>query len=270
MLCMKLAIVGVGKLGLALLEGVIRQGVLRPEEIGIMGRDQARIARLASEMGVRALPPEDLQGAQRVLICLKPQVFPEAAQWLSQPDTGYISTMAGVKLSTLSGQLGTARVVRAMPNLAATLGLSQTALAATPQAELGGDLDISRQLFAAVGQTYELSEALFDVFTGMSASGPGYAAIIAESMADGAVRMGMPRALAHELAARVLLSSGHLLLGREHPGMLKDEVSSPGGTTIAGLEVLETSGIRGIMISTVVAATERSAALGRDQVGRDQ
>lgn len=262
---MKLAIVGVGKLGLALLEGVVRQGVLKPDEIGIMGRREEAVAGIAARLGVQVLPPSDLCGARRVLIALKPQVFSQAAEWLAQPDTGYISTMAGVKLSTLSIRLGSERVVRAMPNLAATLGLSQTALTATAAAQEQGDLKVARQMFAAVGQTYDLPEHLFDVFTGMSASGPGYAAIIAESLADGAVRMGMPRALAQELSARVLLASGSLLLERGHPGQLKDEVSSPGGTTIAGLEVLETSGIRGIMISTVVAATERSAALGRDQ-----
>ncbi len=262
---MKLAIVGVGKLGLALLEGVIRQEVLAPQEIGIMGRTQSKVQAIAERTGTQALPPGDLQGAERVLICLKPQMFQDAAAWLAQPDTGYISTMAGVKLSTLSRHLHTERVVRAMPNLAATLGLSQTAIASPQQAESGGDVSMARQLFAAVGQTYDLPESLFDVFTGMSASGPGYAAIIAESLADGAVRMGMPRALAQELAARVLLSSGQLLLQREHPGLLKDEVSSPGGTTIAGLEVLETSGIRGIMMSTVVAATQRSQELGRLQ-----
>lgn len=258
---MKLVVVGAGKLGRALIEGVIRQGVLLPAEIGIVGRRPEATRALAETLGATALSPQEFS-APYILITLKPQVFFQSTDWLKCPGSAYISAMAGVNLQTLSQKLGTRRVVRAMPNIAATLGLSQTALAALPEAN-PQDLEVARQLFAAVGQTYDLGEDLFDVFTGMSASGPGYAAIIAEALADGAVRMGMPRALAQELAARVLLASGNLLLTREHPGQLKDEVSSPGGTTIAGLEVLETSGIRGILISSVVAAAERSAALGR-------
>jgi len=112
---------------------------------------------------------------------------------------------------------------------------------------------------------YDLSEHLFNAFTGMSASGPAYAAVVAEALADGGVRMGLPRALANELAAKLLVASGELLQQRAHPGLLKDEVSSPGGTTIAGLEVLESAGVRGALIGAVVAATRRGSDLGKDQ-----
>ena len=116
-----------------------------------------------------------------------------------------------------------------------------------------------------MGEVYELPEHLFNAFTGMSASGPAYLAVVAEALADGGVRMGLPRALAQELAARLLSASGELLLMRAHPGMLKDEVASPGGTTIAGLEALEQAGVRGGLIAAVVAATRRSTELGHDQ-----
>ncbi|WP_420596822.1 pyrroline-5-carboxylate reductase [Deinococcus sp.] len=262
---MQLAIVGVGKLGLALLEGVVSTGLISAANIGIMDTNAARTAMIAERLGTPILPLGDLGGAQRVLISLQPRVFPEASEWLSRPDTGYISTMAGVSVGTLSKRLGTARVVRVMPNLGATIGQSQTALTALPEAHESGDAAYAQQMFEAVGQVYELAEHLFNAFTGLSGSGPGYAAVLAEALADGGVRMGLPRALAHELAARVLATSGHLLLARAHPGILKDEVSSPGGTTIAGLEVLEGSGVRGALISTVVAATLRSEELGREQ-----
>ncbi|GAA3996903.1 pyrroline-5-carboxylate reductase [Deinococcus rubellus] len=262
---MKLAIVGVGKLGLAILEGITRLGLLHPDEIGIMDTNTARLDMIAERLGTPVLPVGDLGGAERVLISLQPRVFPEASEWLAQPNTGYISTMAGVSVGTLARRLRTERVVRVMPNLGATIGQSQTAIVGPEEAQRCGDTPYAHEIFGAVGQVYDLPEHLFNAFTGLTGSGPGYMAVLAEALADGGVRMGLPRALAHELAARVMSTSGGLLLERAHPGMLKDEVSSPGGTTIAGLEVLEGSGVRGALISTVVAATLRSAELGRDQ-----
>ncbi len=262
---MKLAIVGVGKLGLSLLEGILKQGVLLPEEIGLLDAQVSRAAALAERYGTRHLTQSQLGAASRVLVSVQPRVFPEICEWLAQPNTGYISTMAGVSTATLTRRLGTRRVVRVMPNLAATIGLSQTAITAPKDAQDAGDLDFARGLFGAVGEVYELSENLFDAFTGMSASGPAYLAVVAEALADGGVRMGLPRALAQELAARLLTASGELLLQRAHPGMLKDEVSSPGGTTIAGLEQLELAGVRGGLIAAVVAASRRSTELGHNQ-----
>lgn len=262
---MKLVIVGVGKLGLAILEGLLKRQLLRPEDIGIMDTNTARLEKIAERLGTPIVPVGDLQGAERALISLQPRVFSQASEWLRQPNTGYISTMAGVSVSTLCRKLQTERVVRVMPNLGATIGQSQTAITGPESAQAGGDLEYAHQVFGAVGQVYDLPEHLFNAFTGMVGSGPGYLAVIADALADGGVRMGLPRALAHEWAARLMITSGSLLLERAHPAMLKDEVSSPGGTTIAGLEVLESSGVRGAIISTVVSATNRSAELGQAQ-----
>ncbi|GGK14829.1 pyrroline-5-carboxylate reductase [Deinococcus malanensis] len=262
---MKLAIVGVGKLGLALLEGVVSRGVLLPFEIGLLDTNAPRLAEIAARTGAQVITPEALPAAQRILISLQPRVFPEVSEWLAQENAGYISTMAGVSVATLSRRLGTKRVVRVMPNLAATIGLSQTALTGPKEALEAGDLDFSHTLFGSVGDVYDLPEHLFNVFTGMSASGPAYAAVVAEALADGGVRMGLPRALANELAAKLLVASGELLQRRAHPGLLKDEVSSPGGTTIAGLVELESAGVRGGLMRAVEAATRRSTELGHDQ-----
>ncbi len=262
---MKLAIVGVGKLGLSLLEGVTRRSVLAPQDIGLIDIHTERTAEIAERTGAVLLDPAQLGRAERIVIALQPRAFPAAAEWLAQENAGYISTMAGVSLTALSRRLGTKRVVRVMPNLGATIGLSQTAIAAPKEAVQAGDHAFAHQLFDAVGDAYDLPENLFDVFTGMSASGPGYAAVVAEALADGAVRMGMPRALAQELAAKLLVTSGELLQRRLHPGLLKDEVASPGGTTIAGLSALEAAGVRGGLMAAVEAATRRSTDLGRDQ-----
>ncbi|ADV68272.1 pyrroline-5-carboxylate reductase [Deinococcus maricopensis] len=262
---MKLAIVGVGKLGLALLEGLVRRGVLAPEEIGLLDANTVRAAEIAAQFGARTLSESEVSRAARVVVSVQPRVFPQLIEWLAQPNTGYISTMAGVSVTTLTRRLGTKRVVRVMPNLAATIGRAQTAITGPKEASDAGDLEFARMLFSAVGDTYELPEHLFNAFTGMSASGPAYAAIVAEALADGGVRMGLPRPLAQELAAKLLASSGELLLERAHPGMLKDEVASPGGTTIAGVEALERAGVRGGLIDAVVAATRRATELGKDQ-----
>lgn len=262
---MKLAIVGVGKLGLALLEGVTAQGVLPPAEIGLLDANIARAQDVAARTGARVITPADLGRAERILISLQPRVFPEAAEWLAQPNAGYISTMAGVPVSALTRRLGTKRVVRVMPNLAATIGHSQTAITGPREAGDAGDLAFAHQIFDAVGDAYDLPEHLFNAFTGMSASGPAYVAVVAEALADGGVRMGLPRPLANELAAKLLIATGELVQRRAHPALLKDEVASPGGTTIAGLAALEAAGVRGGLIEAVVQATRRGTELGKDQ-----
>lgn len=261
---MELAIVGIGKLGLALLKGITTQEVLSAQEIGILDPDTERANDLAHQYGVRTFEPAKLNEFKRTLICIQPHIFPDATQWLAQQNMGYISTMAGVDTHTLMRRLGK-RVIRTMPSLGATIGHSQTAMTGTSEATEAGDLDFARRLFSAVGDVYDLPENLFNAFTGMSASGPAYAAVMAEALADGGVRMGLPRALANELAAKVLVSGGHLLQQRGHPGQLKDEVSSPGGTTLAGLEVIESAGVRGTFIQAVIAATKHGNTLGKDQ-----
>ncbi|MFC6617576.1 pyrroline-5-carboxylate reductase dimerization domain-containing protein [Deinococcus radiophilus] len=187
------------------------------------------------------------------------------AGWAGGHSAGYISTLAGVTTGTLSRCLGSERAVRAMPSLAATIGRSQTALTATPGAEAAGDLAFAQGLFGAVGDTYRIPEHLFDTFTGMSASGLAYAAVFAEALADGGVRMGLPRPLANELAQKLLVSGGELLAERPHPAMLKDEVCSPGGTTIAGIRALEGGNFRRSVIDAVEAATRRGHELGRGE-----
>lgn len=262
---MELAIVGVGKLGLALLEGVTSRGVIPAQEIGLLDANVTRVESIAQRTGARVIRQGDLAQVRRVLVSLQPRVFPEVTEWLAHENVGYISTMAGVSVNSLVRRLGTRRVVRVMPNLAATIGYSQTAITGPKEAQDAGDLDFAHKLFGAVGDVYDLPEHLFNAFTGMSASGPGYLAIVAEALSDGAVRMGIPRPLAHELAAKLMVASGHLLQQRAHPAMLKDEVASPGGTTIAGVEAIEAAGVRGGIMKGVIAATKRGNELGKDQ-----
>lgn len=260
---MKLAIVGVGKMGRSILEGVLKQGMLTAADIGVL--DQPRYTqKIASEYGVAALEMPQLRQSERILLSVKPQDFAALAPQITHPNVGYLSIMAGVSTAVLARRLGTRRVVRVMPNLGATIGKSSTAITGPREAEEAGDLEFARALFSTVGDVYDFPERLFDAFTGMSASAPAYVALLAEALADGGVRQGIPRAQALQLAADVLIATGELLR-QKHPAVLKDEVSSPGGTTIYGLGALEARGVRAALIEAVEAATQRGHALGQDE-----
>jgi pyrroline-5-carboxylate reductase len=261
---MRLVFVGLGKMGRSILRGVLDKGFLAPEEVGVLGRSPERTRELAQAFGIQPVRPEDLARAERVLIAVQPRDFSALAPLIAHPLTGYLSIMAGVSTGVLTRRLGTRRVVRAMPNLAAEIGESSTALFGPKEAEEAGDLGFARALFATVGDVYEIPERLFDAFTGMSASAPAYLAVVAEALADGGVRMGIPRALALKLAADALAATGELLK-RTHPGRLKDEVASPGGTTIHGLFALEARGVRAALMEAVERATLRGQALGEEE-----
>lgn len=260
---MKLAIVGVGKMGRSILEGVLKQGMLQASDIGVL--DQPKFTQqVAADYGVSGLEIPQLRQAERILLSVKPQDFAALASQITHPNIGYISIMAGVSTAVLSRRLGTRRVVRVMPNLGATIGKSSTAITGPREAEEAQDMDFARSLFATVGDVYDFPERLFDAFTGMSASAPAYVAVLAEALADGGVKQGIPRAQAMQLAADVLIATGELLRNK-HPAVLKDEVSSPGGTTIYGLGALEARGVRAAIIEAVEAATHRGHALGVDE-----
>ncbi|WP_117237183.1 pyrroline-5-carboxylate reductase [Thermus sediminis] len=258
---MKLVFLGLGKMGRSILRGALSGGFLRPEEVGVVGRTPGRAQELAEAFGIQPLSLEALPQAERVLLAVQPRDFPQLAPEIAHPRVGYISIMAGVSTAVLARRLSTRRVVRAMPNLAAAIGESSTALTAPREAKEAGDLDFARALFATVGGVYEIPEHLFDPFTAMSASAPAYLALVAEALADAGVKMGMPRGLALRLAAEAMAATGELLKGR-HPAELKDEVASPGGTTIHGLHALEARALRAAFYEAVEAATRRGHELG--------
>ncbi len=260
---MKLAFIGVGKMGRSVLEGILAARLLASDEIGVLASSAERTWTYAEQYGVRALKAEDTSEAERVLIALQPRDFPEMAPSIAHPGSGYISIMAGVSTAVLGQRLGTRRVVRAMPNLAAVIRHSSTALYTPREAHEAGDHVFAERLFETVGEVYWLPERLFDAFTGMAASAPAYFAVLAEALADGGVRVGLPRSQSLSLAADLLVATGELLR-QKHPAVIKDEVASPGGTTIYGLEALESHGARSALIDAVVCATRRGHELGEE------
>jgi pyrroline-5-carboxylate reductase len=259
---MKLAIVGAGKMGGAVLIGALKSGVLSPEDIGIYHPQAERRTELAQYYGVSALDDDGIHHAERVLISVKPQYFDDVAPLIAQRKASYISLMAGVSAATIAKRVGSNRVVRAMPNMGARLGLSATALAHLPQATQE-DIKLAEELFKGVGTVYHVPESLFDAFTGFAA-GPAFAAVVAEAFADGGVRVGFNRAMARDLSRQVLLATAKLLES-SHPADIKDEVASAGGTAITGIKSLEQHGLRYALIEAIEAASLRAAELSREE-----
>jgi pyrroline-5-carboxylate reductase len=206
---------------------------------------------------------------QVIILAVKPQelkgVLQEIAPALDSA-TLLISIAAGASLGAIASVLAKdVRLVRAMPNIAALALESATAL--SPGSEVSAeDMEIAQEIFNALGRTVIIPESLMDAVTGMSGSGPAYVSLFIEALADGGVRMGLPRKDALEMAIQTVLGTARLPSEHgEHPAHLKDRVASPGGTTIAGIAALEAKGFRGAVMEAVAAATQRSKELAKIQ-----
>ncbi|MCE9609200.1 MAG: pyrroline-5-carboxylate reductase [Chthoniobacter sp.] len=265
---MKLGFVGSGKMASALVQGVTQSGALAPGDVLVSDVIAATAQRLATVAGVAfAETNADLVAMTDALVlCVKPYDALEALRSLraGAAEKLVISIVAGLTLATLQEAAGPAvRIVRVMPNTPALVhkGAAAYALGATATAE---DAALTEKIFGAVGEVVCVKEPLLDVVTGLSGSGPAYIYVVIEALADAGVLMGLPRELSQKLAAQTVAGAAEMVLktGR-HPAALKDEVASPGGTTIAGLEALEAAGMRSAFISAVRAATERAVEIGR-------
>jgi pyrroline-5-carboxylate reductase len=204
--------------------------------------------------------------ARIVFLAVKPQQAAAACREFAAalaPDAVVVSIVAGLTLHNLAELAGTPRIVRVMPNTPCLVGRGVSVVCRTPEVP-AGDLARVLELLAAVGRVHEADETLMDAVTGLSGSGPGFVALLVEALADGGVKAGLPRSLALALATETLSGTAALLdQTGEHPAQIKDRVSSPGGTTIAGLAVLEQRGVRGALIDAVVTAAARARELGK-------
>ena len=204
--------------------------------------------------------------AEVILLAIKPQVLDAVIAELNlvfaqKNSPLIISILAGVSLSRLETAFPGAAVVRVMPNTPATIGAGISAIAVGSQVSTA-QLQTAQQIFTAVGQVVEVSESLMDAVTGLSGSGPAYVALMIESLTDGGVALGLPRAIAQKLAIQTVLGTAKLIQeSGMHPAELKDRVTSPGGTTIAGVTALEKGGFRSAAIEAVKAAAQRSREL---------
>lgn len=262
----KLGIIGGGVMGEALLSRLLAQKIYLPGEVLVSEPQPARREFLVTQYGVATTDDNQAAATAAVLLlAIKPQVFDLVVAKL-QPagaDQLVLSILAGVPLQKLEAAFPEQPVIRAMPNTPATIGAGMTALAAGRHAQ-PHQIESARQIFGAVGGVVEVAEPLMDAVTGLSGSGPGYVAVMIEALTDGGVAVGLPRSIAAQLALQTVRGTAELLQTTGlHPAELKDRVTSPGGTTIAGIAQLEQAGFRSAVIEAVRAACRRSQELGR-------
>ncbi|MCZ2342365.1 MAG: pyrroline-5-carboxylate reductase [Bacteroidales bacterium] len=265
----RMGFLGAGQMATALAKGWAAAGLLDPATSWASDPYAPARERFTAATGIGTTTTnEDVATRCDVLIlAVKPQTMPDVLAGLKRaltPEHLVVSIAAGVTLTQLGAALGaTTRLVRVMPNTPCLIGASASAYAASPQAT-PADQELVATLFGAVGEAFAVPEKLLDAVTGLSGSGPAYVYVMIEALADGGVRMGLPRDVALRLAAQTVLGSAQMVLETgQHPAALKDAVASPGGTTIAGLHALERGGLRAALMNAVEAATLRAEELGK-------
>jgi pyrroline-5-carboxylate reductase len=269
----KVGFLGAGNMAGALIKGLIHAHAVAPGSIVASDVREDRLAQLAKEHGIRTTTDNHalVHEVDVLVLAVKPQAFDKVLAAIENDIDGQlvISVAAGVPLLALEARLapGT-HVVRAMPNTAAIVLAGATAIAPGTHAT-DADVAVARALFRAVGEVVTLEEAQLDAVTGLSGSGPAYVMLMIEALADGGVKVGLHRDTSLLLAAQTVYGSAKLLLETgEHPGRLKDMVTSPGGTAIAGLHTLESGGLRRTLIDAVEVATLRSEELGAQMAAK--
>ena len=265
----KIGFVGAGNMATALIRGLLGAKASTPANIQASDVDAARTTALARELGIGVASNNTAlaEWADILILAVKPQAMAGALRSFAHHfdrQKLLISIAAGTTSKSIEDAFEVAaRVVRAMPNTPALVGAGATAVSRGKHAT-AEDMKTSIAIFSCVGLCIEVEETKMDAVTGLSGSGPAYVMLAIEALADGGVQAGLPRDVALVLATQTVLGSAQLVLTtKEHPAVLKDKVTSPGGTTIAGILELERAGFRSALIRAVVAATNRSAELGR-------
>lgn len=262
-----LGFIGAGKMAESIAKGVVQSGLLPAARIRTAHLGPARRTAFQS-FGVTVLDHNDqvVEDSDVVVLSVKPQVVKgvvlELKPKLSKKQL-LVSVVAGVKLKDLQEWSGHDRFIRVMPNTPAAVGKAASVMS-LGTAATEDDAELISKLFGAIGKIWKADEKLFDAITGLSGSGPAYMFLAIEALADGGVAAGLPRDLALGLASQTVLGAATMATATgKHPGQLKDDVASPGGTTIAGIHELEKGGIRGIFMNAVVAAAKRSRELSQ-------
>ena len=267
----KLAIIGSGAMGEALIAGIVAAGGYERDSIFASDVSGERAEFIRNQYGVQAGTDNvrTARSADVVLLSVKPgminDVLAEIREGINEK-TVVISVAAGVSIGQLSrGLPGGTKIVRVMPNMPVLVQEGISALVPGPSIS-DGDIDTVQAIFRSVGETLLVEEHMIDAVTAVSGSGPAYVLLLIEALADAGVRMGLTREIALRLASQTVRGTAHLQRQTgEHPDRLKDRITSPGGTTIAGLHVLEKGGFRGMVSAAVEMATKRAAELRNEQ-----
>ncbi|QGJ69117.1 Pyrroline-5-carboxylate reductase [Planctomycetales bacterium 10988] len=266
---MRIGFIGAGKMATALASGILQKEYVEKE--GMIASDPYLPSREKFQAATNIETVEDNQkvvnDSSIVILAVKPQMMREVLSPLKsswKEEQLILSIAAGVPLNQLRELIGTERkIVRVMPNTPALVG-EGAACFSVVKGVTSEEIKVIENLLNCVGKAWQVEEKQMDAVTGLSGSGPAYIYLLIEALSDGGVLQGLPRSLATELAAQTVLGAAQMVLTTQlHPGELKDQVTSPGGTTINGIAKLEEIGLRNAMIQAVRAATERSKELGR-------
>jgi pyrroline-5-carboxylate reductase len=263
----RLAILGLGKMGSILLQAFCQQSVVKPANIVATVNHSERVDALASKFGVQVTTDNRaaVKDANVILLCVKPQTLGDVVREI-EPELReqqlIISIAASVPTSYIEQRIpAKVPVVRAMPNTPSRVGAGMTAFCCGTAVK-PADLDIVHRLFDTVGETLRVDEKHMDAVTGLSASGPAYIFMVLESLAEGGVKVGLPRDIAMKLAGQTVLGSAKMMLETgDHPALLKDAVATPAGCTVDGILELEEGGLRVTLIKAVVKASQRAKEL---------
>lgn len=271
MLTDKIGVIGAGKIGSAVVRGVIRAGLVRKDQVIASDVSGTLRESIAKELGIKVTPDngEVCDFADIVILAVKPQIVDPVAKEIAKKldkTKLLVSVAAGVPLSRIEEILAReARVVRVMPNIPCVVGAGASCYAGGAHAT-ARDLERVGEILSSFGIALPVEEKYLDAVTGLSGSGPAYVFLFIESLADGGVQMGLSRDAALRLALQTVYGSAKMALeSGKRLGELRDEVTSPGGTTIAGLFVLERAGFKGTVMEAIRQATKRSEALGKGE-----
>lgn len=266
----KLGFIGAGAMAEAIIKGVIKAKLYQPQEILISDINMERLEELQKnlEVSIADNNKEVINDCQQILLAVKPQQVSDVLtkdKDSFEPGKVLISIAAGIKTEFLEAIVGNISVIRVMPNTPALVGAGMSALCKGRYAK-EEDLILANGIFDSVGETVIVEEKLIDAVGGVSGSGPAYVYQFIEAMADGGVQAGLPRSIAYKLAAQTMIGAGRMVLETGmHPGQLKDMVTSPGGTTIRAVNVLEKAGVRGAIMDAVEAAYLWSKKIGNEK-----
>lgn len=264
----RIGFIGGGQMAKALASGAVHAGLVKPKQLLVAEPNSKQKEQFAAILGDAQLCDhgiEVLAACDRVVLAVKPQVLLQIGGDLSKKVEKrhlLISIAAGISLPQLQALFGTKRIVRVMPNTPSQVGAGAAGIASDGNVA-ESDMEWVEQLMNSVGTSVRVPDTLLHALTGVSGSGPAYIYLVIEALSDGGVAQGLPRELATKLAAQTVLGAAKMVLDTGlHPGQLKDQVTSPGGTTIAALRHLEQAGLRSALIEAVAKATERSQELG--------
>lgn len=258
-------------MGRSIASGMIRCGVVAPEQLRLADRTEATATTLAAELGVTAMVDNVAACAEAdvILLCVKPKDVATVLAELRQGEALIhapllISIAAGVTIAAIEQAAGSGvPILRAMPNTPCLIARGMTVVSRSTLAT-DAHVDVAHQIFSTLGRCIALDEKHLDAVTALSASGPGFMYVILEALADGGVMCGLPRDVATQLVAQMTLGAAEMVLATgRHPASLKDDVTTPGGCTIAGLLTMEDGGIRSVLARTIETTARVAGGLGR-------